>query len=88
MSEHPIQGLMSTTMQKIREMVDVNTIIGEPITFPRMGLSSFRCPRFRSDLLPADLIFRPNSRKIFLAARRALGYPFSRSRFWLCTKAM
>lgn len=34
MSEHPIQGLMSTTMQKIREMVDVNTIIGDPIESP------------------------------------------------------
>lgn len=34
MSEHPIQGLMGTTMQKIREMVDVNTIIGDPITVP------------------------------------------------------
>ena len=28
---HPIGDLMSTTMQKIREMVDVNTIIGAPI---------------------------------------------------------
>lgn len=28
---HPISDLMSTTMQKIREMVDVNTIIGTPI---------------------------------------------------------
>ena len=34
MSEHPIQGLMSTAMQKIREMIDVNTIIGDPITTP------------------------------------------------------
>ncbi|MGI5958838.1 MAG: GerW family sporulation protein [Massiliimalia sp.] len=34
MSEHPIQGVMGTTMQKIREMVDVNTIIGEPIQTP------------------------------------------------------
>lgn len=34
MSEHPIQGMMGTTMQKIREMVDVNTIIGDPITTP------------------------------------------------------
>lgn len=32
MAEHPIQGMMSTAMQKIREMVDVNTIIGDPIT--------------------------------------------------------
>lgn len=34
MSEHPIQGLMGTTMEKIRDMVDVNTIIGDPITTP------------------------------------------------------
>ncbi|MDR1254186.1 MAG: GerW family sporulation protein [Oscillospiraceae bacterium] len=31
MSEHPIESIMSVTMQKIREMVDVNTIVGEPI---------------------------------------------------------
>ncbi|MEG2119103.1 MAG: GerW family sporulation protein [Pseudoflavonifractor sp.] len=30
--QHPISDLMGTTMQKIREMVDVNTIIGQPIT--------------------------------------------------------
>lgn len=29
--QHPIGDLMGTTMQKIREMIDVNTIIGEPI---------------------------------------------------------
>lgn len=31
---HPINDLMTTTMQKIREMVDVNTIVGQPITTP------------------------------------------------------
>ncbi len=31
---HPISDLMSTTMQKIREMVDVNTIVGQPINTP------------------------------------------------------
>jgi sporulation protein YtfJ len=31
MAEHPIQGLMGVTMDKIREMVDSNTIIGKPI---------------------------------------------------------
>jgi len=31
MSEHPIQGLMITAMNSIQDMVDVNTIIGEPI---------------------------------------------------------
>ena len=32
--EHPIGNLMDTTMNKIKEMVDVNTIVGEPITAP------------------------------------------------------
>ena len=31
MSEHPIESLMMTTMSSIQNMVDVNTIIGEPI---------------------------------------------------------
>ncbi len=33
MSE-PISSILGATMQNIREMVDVNTIIGEPITSP------------------------------------------------------
>lgn len=32
MAEHPIQGLMNITMEKIHQMVDSNTIIGKPIT--------------------------------------------------------
>ena len=31
MSEHPIEGLMVTAMNSIQDMIDVNTIIGEPI---------------------------------------------------------
>lgn len=31
MAEHPIQGLMGVTIDKIREMVDSSTIIGDPI---------------------------------------------------------
>jgi sporulation protein YtfJ len=34
MNEHPIQGLMSTSMQSIKEMVDVNTIVGEAVEAP------------------------------------------------------
>ena len=34
MSEHPINNLMDTTMEKIKEMVDGNTVIGDPITSP------------------------------------------------------
>ncbi len=32
--KHPIEGIMGISMDKIREMVDVNTIIGDPITAP------------------------------------------------------
>ncbi len=31
MGEHPIENLMMTAMTSIQDMVDVNTIIGEPI---------------------------------------------------------
>ena len=34
MGNHPIEGLMDTAMGKIRQMVDVNTIVGEAITTP------------------------------------------------------
>ena len=31
MNEHPIQGLMQTAMENIKGMVDVNTIVGDPV---------------------------------------------------------
>ena len=34
MSERPIEGLMDTTLEKLKQMVDVNTVIGTPITTP------------------------------------------------------
>ncbi len=34
MSEHSVEGMMSSTIEKIRQMVDVNTIIGDAITTP------------------------------------------------------
>lgn len=34
MAEHPIQGLMKTAMENIKEMVDVNTIVGDPVETP------------------------------------------------------
>lgn len=33
MAQH-LEGLMSTSMEKIRELVDVNTIIGDPVNAP------------------------------------------------------
>ena len=32
--EHPIGEFMNITMSKIKDMVDVNTVVGEPITTP------------------------------------------------------
>jgi len=34
MSLHPINGLMQTAMENIKDMVDVNTIVGEPVNTP------------------------------------------------------
>lgn len=34
MAEHPIRGLMETAMSSIKEMVDVNTIVGEAVSAP------------------------------------------------------
>ncbi len=34
MDKHPIEGLMSEAMDHIKQMVDVNTIVGTPVTTP------------------------------------------------------
>ena len=34
MTDHPIQGLMTTAMENLKEMIDVNTIIGDPVETP------------------------------------------------------
>ena len=31
MAQHPIESLMSTSMESIREMVDVNTVVGDAV---------------------------------------------------------
>lgn len=34
MSNHPIENLMKTAMESIREMVDINTVVGDPVETP------------------------------------------------------
>ena len=34
MEKHPIEGLMSEAMEHIKQMVDVNTLVGTPVTTP------------------------------------------------------
>lgn len=31
MTDHPIEGLMKTAMESIKDMVDVNTVVGDPV---------------------------------------------------------
>ncbi|CAM3919352.1 GerW family sporulation protein [Lederbergia lenta] len=38
MSEHPIKGLMTTAMENLKEMIDVNTIVGDPVETPDGGV--------------------------------------------------
>lgn len=34
MADHPIQGLMKTVMESLKDMVDVNTVVGDPVEGP------------------------------------------------------
>lgn len=34
MNQHPIEGLMKVAMENIKDMVDVNTIVGDPVETP------------------------------------------------------
>ncbi|MCJ7839719.1 GerW family sporulation protein [Lederbergia sp. NSJ-179] len=38
MPEHPIHALMTTAMENLKEMIDVNTIVGEPVETPDGGV--------------------------------------------------
>ena len=40
MSENKVNNLLGVSMDKIKEMVDVNTVIGDPITAPDAPRSS------------------------------------------------
>lgn len=33
-NDHPIEGLMQTAMESIKSMIDVNTILGDPVETP------------------------------------------------------
>ena len=34
MSDHPIEGMMNATLEKIRQMVDANAVVGDPVVAP------------------------------------------------------
>ena len=53
MAEHPIQGLMGVTIEKIRDMVNSETIIGDPIHVP-VSRVTFGFASGGSDVGPAS----------------------------------
>ncbi len=38
MADHPLKGLMTTAMENLKDMVDVNTILGDPVETPDGGV--------------------------------------------------
>ena len=61
MDKHPIGDLMETTMQKIREMIDVNTIVGSPIVTAD-GHTPFQSPSLRFQKGGSDFQTNTSSR--------------------------
>ena len=53
--EHPIGSLMDTTMNKIKEMIDVNTIVGEPITAPDGTAIAMRLTNRNGQIDPIEI---------------------------------
>ena len=73
MNEHPIEGLMDVTLEKIKSMVDSNTIIGNPINMPDGCRFHPRCP-YCTDRCKTE---KPQLREIapgrFVSCHRPLG---------------
>ena len=80
---------MKTAMENIREMVDANTIIGDPVETPDgddySHIKGFLCFAAGGSDLRTE---KKGNRKIknlrcLLAAEAEAGFPFSRWLFWL-----
>lgn len=80
MAEHPIEGMMGVTMEKIRQLVDANTIIGEPITVDGATIIPISRVTFGFASGGSMLAQKPTSR--CLAAAPARAFPLHPSRFW------
>ena len=50
--EHPLSDMMTNTMSKIKDMIDVNTVVGSPITTPG-GVTIIPVTRFPSAMAAA-----------------------------------
>ena len=77
MEKQPIENLMSTTMENIRDMVDVNTVIGDPAppSFPFRAYRSASSPAARNTARAARPCARPEPTRFHSAAARARACP-------------
>ena len=83
MSENKVNNLLGVSMDKIKEMVDVNTVIGDPITAPD-GTTVIPVSRVSYGFAGGGSDLPSKAQPA--AAARAL--PFSLLRFWQSRTAM
>mgnify|MGYP000046090004 FL=1 len=80
MAEHPIEGMMGVTMEKIRQLVDANTIIGEPITVDGATIIPISRVTFGFASGGSDVGAKTN--KQMFGGGTGAGVPLHPSRFW------
>ncbi len=86
MNDHPIQGLMGTVMQSIKDMVDVDTVIGDPI-FTSNNVTIIPVSKGNFGFASGGRISPSLKRRrrlplLLLEAEAARAFLLPRSRFW------
>ena len=89
MGNHPIDGMLGTTMEKIKEMVDVDSVIGKPITTPD-STTVIPISKVSYGFASGGSTFLQNLSlpKISLAAALVQVYHYSQSHFYLFVTVM
>lgn len=75
MAEHPIQGLMKTAMESLKDMVDVNTVIGDPVE-TQDGTVIVPVSRVAFGFAAGGSEFQPPPQAMAEAEAEAEGHPF------------
>ena len=79
---HPIQGLMQTAMESMKMMVDVNTILGDPVETPD-GRRNCTCqPRQLLGSRPVAVSFKPKRENLAMV-RESFPSGEAAARAWL-----
>ncbi len=75
MTQHPIEGLMKSTMENLKEMVDVNTILGDPVQTPDGGII-LTVSRVGFGFGAGGSDFTPGKQEKTVDAKEVANYPF------------